>query len=251
MPWYGPTGDCSCRKLPPCLCADPGEHELDVILYDPPFAPDECAGYGTYIKATVSGLQSAVDFAIAEAVSGGTLVYDYRFVDLDKLNGVHYYLINNNPCIPVSFVDHGTSDVLTDEVIIPPFTFRRFDIGEFDWKHLLTTGFDTSCNLTFEDVQSGEIRFGTASSSRVIFSRDVLNDIEITYELRGAGKTTSTPYQVIADASIKCSENFSPAEVPIFASFAPYTLPACSPARVVTDPFQIGTLKMELARLKP
>jgi hypothetical protein len=249
MTWYGPRGDCDCRSDFACPCADSEEHELDDLFYDAPSA--ELCGEGTYIRATLTGLQSQVDFSLAEAVIGGTIVNDYRAIGLDDLNGFWDYLIIGGKCIPTSFVDHGSSEVLTDEVIIPPFAFRRFDIGGFRIDNVFRTGYDgTDCSVGFEDELFDQGNYATGPASRVILSRSVINDIEITYELRGApvGVGSILATFLGADASIKCSENFAAAEVPIFIAFPSYTMPDCAPSHVVNEPFQVGSLKLELIR---
>lgn len=245
MGWYGPNGDCSCKNQLVCPCADSSEHELTDLFYDAPVT--NTCGVFTYIRATVSGLQSSVDFSFARFLAPYVDVDDYEISGMDALNGFHDYLIDGS-CISTSTGTYGADFVMTD---VPG---RRFDIGSFTVDGLFRTVFQESdcADLGTSSIASIGSRV-TDQASRVIFSRSALNDIQITYELTGAPPSgdpynTLRPANMFATATIKCSENFSSVTVPINFDFFSYTMPACSPARVVNSPFQIGTLKLELIR---
>lgn len=243
MGWYGPGGDCSCKNQLVCPCADSSEHELADLFYDAPIT--NTCGVGTYIRATVSGLQSSVEFSFARTF-GDTEVEDYRINDMDTLNGIHDYSLVTGSCISTSIGTYGADYVMTDDF------GRKFDIGSFDLDKLFFSAFRQSdcADLGTTAVSSNAIQ-GTANQSRVIFSRTVLNDIQITYELSGAPTGTRNTFYnagLAATATIKCSENFAPVTVPIDYAFSTYTLPPCSPPRVVNSSFQVGTLKLELIR---
>lgn len=201
MGWFGPRGSCGCCGPIECLCADPSQHSLDVLTYQPP-----AGSGGLAVRIEVWGVPATYSWRFAAEAFGGTSrsVVDAEASGMSWMNGTYFVQISDAPCVPTSWIPHGGQVV--DGWGTPG---QSYDVNA---DHMLMTL--PSCDLNYQGSQNAEFPV----TRLAILSRAVMNDLEFRISLSSSppgGWGWNGPGAIRFSESLRCSEGFEAKESPV------------------------------------